>query len=345
MKMQLYDEKGYFNFPAVRALGFPFTIVVGGRGTGKTFGGLKDVVETDTEFIYMRRTQTQLDAISTEQFSPFRKINKLLGWHIGSGKLTRQTGAFWRQTEIDGEWKNSGQPIGSSVALSTFANLRGFGTTADILIYDEFIPEPHERPIKEEATAFFNAYESINRNRELEGEEPVQAFLFGNSNTLDNAIFVKLGIVDRVERMKQKGGTRVWTNPARGLCVILLDDSPISEQKGETALYRLTDGTDFAQMALANDWAFDETDGTVSRPLQEYKPLVSVGDLTIYKHKGGGAYYVSTHRTGSPPTYGSTSTELARFRRGFAWLWSEYMARNIECETRLCEILLTKYLC
>ena len=341
--MKLYDEQGYFDFAAVRALGYPFNLITGGRGTGKTFGGLVNMVETGTEFIFMRRTQTQLDAISTEQFSPFRKINAVKGWHIGTGKITKQTGGFWRQEQIDGEWKNAGPPIGSSVALSTFANIRGFGTTADVLIYDEFIPEEHERPIKEEATAFFNAYESINRNRELEGLDPVQAFCFSNSNTLDNALFVQLHIVDRVEKMTRTGQT-MWTDKKRGLCVILLSDSPISSKKSSTALYKLTAGTEFADMALRNEWAFDESDGTVSRPLNEYRPIVTVGDVTIYKHKSNQTYYASQHRTGSPPTFGSTSTETARFRRAFSWLWAEYMNRNIEFESRFTEILLTKYL-
>lgn len=342
--MQLYDSNGYFDFPAVRKLGYPFNLITGGRGTGKTFGGLVDMIETHTDFIFMRRTQTQLDAISTEQFSPFRKINAVKGWHIGTGKITKQTGGFWQQEQVDGEWKNAGVPIGSSVALSTFANIRGFGTTADVLIYDEFIPEEHERPIKQEATAFFNAYESINRNRELEGLKPVQAFCFSNANTLNNALFVQLRIVDKVERMTQTGRT-MWTDERRGLCVILLSDSPISHQKSDTALYKLTSGTDFADMSLRNEWAFDQSDGTVSRPLAEYRPIVSVGDVTIYRHKSNGSFYASMHRTGSPPTFGSSSTETARFRRAFLWLWAEYMSRNIEFESRFAEILLTKYLC
>lgn len=342
--MKLYDNNGYFDFAAVRKMGYPFTLVTGGRGTGKTFGGLVNMVETNTEFIFMRRTQTQLDAISTEQFSPFRKINQVKDWHIGTGKITKQTGGFWRQEQDEnGDWHNIGAPIGASVALSTFANIRGFGTTADVLIYDEFIPEEHERPIKEEATAFFNAYESINRNRELEGKPPVQAFAFSNSNTLNNALFVKLRIVDKIEKMTRSGKT-IWTDNKRGLCVILLLDSPISVRKTDTALYRLTNGTDFADMAIKNNWAFDETDGIVSRPLQEYRPVVSVGEITVYRHKHNDTFYVSLHKTGSPPTFGSTSTEIARFRRGYSWLRESYMLRNVEFESRMAEILLTKYL-
>ena len=47
------------------------------------------------------------------------------------------------------------------MALSTVSNLRGFDMSdCTLLIYDEFIPEPHERPLKNEAAALFNAYEN-----------------------------------------------------------------------------------------------------------------------------------------------------------------------------------------
>ena len=40
---------------------------------------------------------------------------------------------------------------------------------ASDIIFAEFIPEAHERLIKNEAAALFNFYETINRNRELDG--------------------------------------------------------------------------------------------------------------------------------------------------------------------------------
>ena len=341
--MRLYDENGYFDFPAARKRGYPFNIATGPRGTGKTYGALKDLTETRTEFIFMRTTKTQLDEIMTEEMSPYRKLNKELGWHVEADKITKNSGAFWWREQRGEDLVRVGDPLGIALALSTVANIRGFGSTADVLIYDEFIREEHERPLKRQANAFFNAYETINRNRELEGYDPLQAFLFSNSNTLDNDIFIELGIVDIVAKMTRTGKTW-WTDERRGLCVMLLNDSPISVLKRDTALYRLTAGTDYSAMAIDNQWAFDESDGTTSHPLIEYRPIVTVGMITIYRHKGDGPVYVSTHRTGSPPVYGAGPSELSRFRRAYGWIWAEYMARNIDFESRQAEILLTKYL-
>ena len=74
-------------------------------------------------------------------------------------------------------------------------------------IFDEFIPERHERPIKNEGAAFLNAYETMNRNRELQGYKPIQTLCLANANDLGNPIFMELGLVSRAMRMQQTGKT------------------------------------------------------------------------------------------------------------------------------------------
>ena len=92
------------------------------------------------------------------------------------------------------------------LALSTISNVRGFDATdRDVLIYDEFIPERHERPIKDEATAFFNAIETIQRNRELEGKDPLTVLCLANANELANPLFIELKLVKRAMALIRKG--------------------------------------------------------------------------------------------------------------------------------------------
>ena len=61
MDRKLYLKNGYLNVPYILHYNVPFIFVVGGRGTGKTYGALKYVLESGTPFIYMRRTQSQAD--------------------------------------------------------------------------------------------------------------------------------------------------------------------------------------------------------------------------------------------------------------------------------------------
>lgn len=335
--MKLYQDNGYVNIRGIIETGLPFLFVVGGRGTGKTYTALKTVKEDGTKFFFMRRTQAQADLISKPEFSPFKALNTDLGWDVGIRSISKYNGAFYDNAE------EGGLPIGYTGALSTMSNVRGFDShDVQLLIYDEFIPERHERPIKNEGAALLNAYETINRNRELQGKKPLQMLCMANANDLSNPIFLELGLVSKAERMKRKG-QEVSIDQRRGIGIFMLSNSPISGAKKETALYRLTTGSEFERMALENDFAERNYSDVKHRPLQEYRPEVAVGELCIYSHKTTGRLYVSTHVSGSPPTYTAGEQDLKRFRRSWGWIYQEDMAGNIDFEEVFCRILLTKY--
>jgi hypothetical protein len=343
MEMNIYQESGYINIRAIANLGLPFNFIVGGRATGKTFTGLETAVEDNIKFMYMRRTQSQCDIISNPEFTPFKAHNLQLGWNIGVKSISKYNSAFYQMEKIDDVLTPTGTPLGYTCALSTISNLRGFDASdIDWIIYDEFIPEKHERPIKNEGAAFCNAYETMCRNRELQGKKPIQMLGFANANDLANAIFMELGLVKKAEEMKRKK-QQLYINKERGICLIILEDSPISERKKNTALYRLRRGSDFEGMSLGNNFTGEEVGRINSRPIIEYKPIVVVGELCIYQHKSNRTFYASMHTTGTPPSFGTGDTELCRFIRQYSWIWDEYLENNIEFEDYLAEILLTKY--
>ena len=342
--MRLYDDNGYISIANILAKGYPFNFITGGRGTGKTYTALKYAVENRIKFILLRRTQQQCDIINTPEFNIFRPLNAGEGWNIGSKKISKQNAAFYRMKEVDGKEVASGEPLGYTAALSTLSNMRGFDASdVGLLIYDEFCPERHERLIKHEAEAFFNAVETINRNRELTGNPPITCLCLANSNDLANPIYVSLGILSTIDKMRSKG-REVYENRERGLLVISLKNSPISERKSKTALYRLTEGSDFAGMAINNDFVQDVPSKIRHVPLAECRPIVRIGKITIYKHKNNSYLYISTHKAGVCPEFGTDETSIKRFRRVWGWIWAEYMADHIIFEEYACEILLTKYL-
>ena len=336
--MSLFLDNGFVNMPRLFASRLPFIFVVGGRGTGKTYGALEYVRKQALDgkkFIYMRRTQDQVDKISQDDFSPFKSIDELTGTITTVQKMAGKTFSF-----IDAP---ADKTLGYCFALSTFAKMRGFDASdVSTLVFDEFIPEKHERPIKNEAEAFFNAVETINRNRELTGGEPLQCVLLSNANNMGNPLFLELGLVSRATKMLGKG-VDTYRDEKRGLMLVIIQNSPISEAKKQTALYKLTKGSSFQKMAIDND--FDEQCSNLRHaPLKELRPLVGVGEITIYTHKSENWLYVSTHRTGSPPTFGSSIAELNRFRLQYMWVWEAYMMRRVYFEEYLCELLLSKYL-
>lgn len=298
MDNQIYLDNGYLNIEYILKFPVPFIFCVGGRGTGKTYGALKYCLETNTRFLYMRRTQAQADLINRPEFTPFKAVCADTGENILSVPITKYNAGFYRAVQNDdGKLIPEGDPIGYTLALSTVSNLRGFDANdCDLLIYDEFIPEKHERPLKEEGAAFANAYETINRNRELKSKPPLKVLCLANANNIMNPIFTYLKIVDKVNAMYKRGQS-ITINEKRGYAVVLLVDSPISRQKKETAIYKLTKGTEFYSMSTENDFNIDFTPALAINIL-EYTPLFTVDGIAIYKHKTYPLLYATSHISG-----------------------------------------------
>lgn len=344
--MVLYNDNGYLDVPRLYDRGLTWQLVTGGRGTGKTYGALKMVKDRGIKFIYLRRTQSQVDIISKPEFSPFKSINNDDNCNIGVASITKYNSAFYNmEISEDGKARAVGAPIGYVAALSTFSNIRGFDASdIELLIYDEFIPEKHERPIRKEFDALANAYETINRNRELQGQKPLRVLCLSNANDVTNPIFIGLNLVTRAVKMSKKG-VEVYEDNARGLGLYLLNKSPISARKAQTALYKLTEGSDFSDMALSNEFADDRTSTTIrARNYKELEPIAAIGTLCIYRVKGSRLVYASTHISGSPEKWLMTETDMKRFKRKYAWLVLAYADRDIECEDYLAETLLRSVL-
>lgn len=349
MNEKIYADNGYLNFEYILNNSLTYTFCLGGRGIGKTFGALKYVMDNNIKFIFMRRTQTQVDLVKSDDMSPFKALEIALGdrYRTSLKNLNKYITCVYRSwyDEEDGLWKPDGLPIGYMMALSTISNIRGFNAEdVDMVIYDEFIGEKHEKTMRDEGNAYLNAIETIARNRELQGKQPLRVFNFSNSTMLANPLFVELQLVSIAEKMLTKENQNFKNIPERALTIILLDKSPISEKKEETSLYKLaTKYSNFYHMSINNDFTNEEMLDIKSVKLIEYKPLVNIGEITIYKHKSRKEYYITGHRTGTIKEYETGEMELKRFSRDYYYLWSAYLTRKVIFESYIYKVLFEKY--
>jgi len=326
---KIYDADGWVNWDYLCSRPAAFTAVVGARGVGKTYGLIRKLVREKKKFLYLRRLKSQLDQCAKLEGNPFRKINTDMDLDIRpfpSGGMV-----LFRYDDKEGEIAAAG------VALSVVANIRGVDfSNYDYIVFDEFIESAGERPIKNEFQAFLNFYETVNRNRELEGKPAVKMFMLGNANTLINPYFSGWHFMKTALRMIA-GGQMVWNSPDQSRMIVLLVNSPISKQKQDTALYQNA-SDDFISMALDNAFRTDETN-IRSEPLTEYQHIVSVGEIGIYRHKSERRYYVSGTQ-GDKPYYDSFGVGLKMFQTDFYMLRIHYMvSKNVWFESFEYEII------
>lgn len=339
--MKIYLDNGYVNYGYIEFLPEPFIYVWGGRGTGKTYGVLEYFIENNIRFLFMRRTLAQLKASASGELCVFKRLNKDKGWNYAAFKINENLYAI-HDSEIDknGRVVPVGESIGLMGALSVFANIRGFdGSDITHIILDEFVPELHERRFPFPGDALMNCYETVNRNRELEGKPPVKLVCFTNSNTERSDIILELNLARDVHRLFNSNEW-ITRNLRNGKCALIrLKDSPISARKAETALYQFMKGSKFASMALNNEFAYDVPSRIASRNLSQYNPIVTAGDITIYEHKSVYEYYITPHKSGDCESYIMAGSHQARFKRRYAHIWGSYLDGACVFEDYVSELL------
>lgn len=324
-----------------------FIFIVGARGTGKTYGALTYMLANDPNFVLLRRTAKEVQAIKTDRLNPYAALNAANGTNIKLWRMTQDI-ALIADTEYNEKGKpKAGKQRGIAVALSTFATIRSISSEATkYIVYDEFIPENHVRQIKDEAAAFFNFYESINRNRELKGEPAVKALCMANSSQLANPYYMELGLVQKAADLQKKHKNYAYF-PKEQIAIYDLSDSPISQKKKETFLYQATQGSTFYDMAVDNVYADVMNINVKTQVLNQYAPIIKVGELTIYKAKNANnqyPYYVSPHNSGTPNVFGSSVKELTRFRRVFPIFKILDIDNKICYENEVAQVLFNKYI-
>ena len=328
--MKVYDKNGWVNWDYFCTLPRSFIMVVGARGVGKTYGLMKWLIEHREPFVYMRRLQAQLDISGSESGNPFRKLNADLELEIKPHKNKKLL-----------EFMNGDRLVALGASLSTVATIRGFDFSGfNYIVFDECVPMAGEKPIKAEFDAFLNFYETVNRNRELEGADPVRCMMLGNANQLLNPYYTGWKFTKTALKMIS-GNQMIYTTPDKTRTMVLLFDSPISAKKASTALYKNA-SSGFLSMALDNAFRTDATN-IRSEPLREYNHLVSVGEIGIYRHKSERRYYVSSI-TGTP-YYDDYGIKLKQFQNDFWLLRTLYMDNKLFFfETYENEILFREYM-
>ena len=259
----------------------PIKIIIGPRGCGKTYSVLDYMQEQSTEkskFIYMRRDGTEIDSCSSEYGNPYKKLNSDKGYNIHPFQISKFNGfGIARDDDMN--------VIGYGVALSTFASMRSQDfSDVDRIFFEEFIPEKHKRKIKGEGQALLNLYETVNRNRELDGEAPVEMIMCANGIDLANPILLELGATSLIGKMLMNGQRRL-TVPEKSLYIEIIPRTAVSDLKEDTVLYRLA-SKEFAIDALDTKFRGADLDFVKKNVnLRSYKTEFSWANYVAFSNK------------------------------------------------------------
>lgn len=323
--LDLYLDSGYLNVSAILDNPYKcnFIIVVAGRGVGKTYGGLLEAFKHyKKRFMYLRRTEVIVDLVANDKYSPYKKLNMDLNLGVTIKKINKKLHGFYE--------KDNREPFGLFTALTAISDVRGADLNdIDLIFYDEFIPEEHKKLIKGEGKAVLNTFETINRNRELDGKPPAKMFLASNSDNIFHPVLASLGVTDLLLKM-QNTNKSVYYNRQRRLLLINCQNNPISALKNDTALYQFNVDKDFKAMAIDNHFA-DVPDIIKSMPIgKQDKLLYCIGRFNVYHLALSDLLYVTTFKINNPiETFSDNDREVISFKRSHVGFISQFFNNSV----------------
>lgn len=227
--------------------------IVGGRTTGKTYGALKYCYQNKAKFIFVKRTIEDVKLLCAKgklteyQFdaSPFKPINRDLGCNIQSRIISdKGIGAFYH---VSGE-DVYGEPTGYILSLSAVQKFKGFDfSECDLIIFDEYIPQPWERINAKEGEQLLDLYITVSRDREKRGKDPLKLILLANAVRLYNPVNETLEITNTIADMQ---ANKLEYTCNRGILVHLLPDMFIDYS--DSPIYKAMSNTAWGKMAFEN---------------------------------------------------------------------------------------------
>lgn len=304
----------------------PFIFIVGGRGTGKTYGAIKWIIEHNEHALFMRRTQDEADTILNDiNLSAAKTIVTDMGLQLHARKISKKNCILSYSDENEEEKTD----FITTCALSTFASLRGFSAAEyKYLFFDEFIKEPHVHALKSEGRALFNAYETVSRNRELAGLPPLRLICMSNSEDIYNPIFHEFDIENAAVKMLEQGNDYQLVKNNQ-IALYNLSNSPISRQKADTVLYKLGNES-YNQMAIANAFTVDSAI-IKSLSLKGMRPLLNYNGICLYSGKG--KIYAAGAPNANCEFYGTTEREKKGIMGQYPILRYAYTRGLLICES------------
>lgn len=328
--MNIYTKDGWLDIPHINEVadrnGINFIFIIGKRQVGKTYGVLKFMLDSNKSFMFSRRTATELDMLEHNVNSPFEAIAPNMTRFRKEGKYTAQMEMLETSEEGD-NWKS----FGLASALSTIGNIRGFnGKPYTDWVIDEAIPEVQLFKIRNEKDTFLNAHVTINGNRELEGKPCLRTWLLANSNSLESGILEALNITRVVEKMSLAGvEDRILKD--RGIMILMPESKAVIEKRKKTGLMRaISHDSQFARMAFENEFAYNDYSDVRSLPIQNYLPLVSIGEMVINLHKNDKTLYITdTLRARARHIYQDNEAGRRKFNVEFSDVRSAYIQGRV----------------
>lgn len=264
VKVTEENNPKYFWWTPSRVLSFNclFNWIIGNRGGGKSFGCkemcIRRGIEKGREFVYVRRTDTELKAAKKRFFDDIISENKFPGY------LFREKNYEFQYIVEDPIEPGNPSPedtwhtIGYAIYMSGARKQKSVPFPyVDYIIFDEFIiPNAGIGSyLPDEVVCFLELYETIARMRD------VIVLFVSNAVTMMNPYFIFFNL-------HLPYGTFIG-RCGEDKCIEIVNNEAYKEKKRNTRFGKMVAGTDYAKYAIENQFVWDSFDD-IKKPGKGY---------------------------------------------------------------------------
>lgn len=268
------------------------------RGPGKTYSALWMCYYNDIKFIYMKRTDRDVNLILSDHSeldfdpTPYKDLKRDKGLRIVGVKIDDGMGAFY---EADAE----GAPRKLLCYVLSFNKVqayKGFSfSECEFIIFDEVIPQKGERVKRSEGENLLDLYMTVSRDRQKRGRKPLKMLLFCNAEEITTPVTKELEIIDDIADLNASGESHRYTNRKMLLHHITDKEVPITEAETE-GIYEGMKGTAWFDKAYGGYFSGNDFTNVTKRSIRRSKPLIQLSyrrhDYYIYFNEEKSRYYM-----------------------------------------------------
>ena len=269
------------------------------RGPGKTYSTLLYAYQQHIKFIYMKRTDRDVDNITKDRgeafdFSPYKPINRDHHTNIKAVSIDNGFGGFYEYSEDD---ESIGRPLSYLLSFNKVRSYKGYDfSDCDWICFDEFIPMKGERLNRAEGELLLDLYMTVSRDRQARGKDPLKLILFANAEEISTPITNELEIVDDMVNLNASGQTHLYL-PDREILLhhITNEEIPIIDAE-KNGIYKGMYNTAWYRKAFEGDFSNNDFTNISKRTLKRSSGYIHIhyknNDYFIYLNKETGFYYM-----------------------------------------------------
>ena len=283
-------------------------VVFSRRGPGKTYSALRMCTADKIKFIYIKRTNDDVEFICSGNNrldidpSPFVPLNRDFNINIIAKQIHKGFGGFYNS---DPEGNPTGAPIGYIISLNAVKSIKGFDLSdCDMIIFDEFIPQPGEIVKLKEGEMLLDLYMTISRDRLERGRDPLKLVLFANAEEISTPITNTLELTDIIASMK---GSHVYDQDREILIHHITDDEIPIKSVVKKGIYKGMEGTAWFDKSFGGEFSNNDFSNIRDMSLKNMQPMIKITynrhDYYIYYHPAKAIYYMTTSKANTPYTY------------------------------------------